>query len=66
MSLLLDIKIYMPEQNKIVDYGFGLCPLTDTVSKNDENLNKHYVISGLFSIPIYKGAINRNFVNQLK
>jgi hypothetical protein len=37
MSLLLDIKMYMPDLNKIVDYGFGLCPLIDTVSKNDEN-----------------------------
>jgi hypothetical protein len=32
MSLFLDIKMYMPDQNKIIDYGFGLCPLIDTVA----------------------------------
>lgn len=67
MSLLLDIRIWLPKKNKFEPYGFTVCPLLSTLETDaDRSTHEYYVSSGVFSLPIYKGAVDPRLVQEMK
>ena len=67
MSVLFDIKAYMPDKDEFVDYGFTICPVLTTQNTDaDENTTEYYVSSGVFSLPVYKGKPSSDTIEILK
>lgn len=67
MSVLFDVKIYMPEKDEFEDYGFAVAPLLQALDTDGDSDNmEHYVNSGIFSLPIYKGKITAQQVSKIK
>ena len=67
MSVLFDIKAFMPDKDMFVDYGFALCPVLTTLNTDaDESSTEYYVSSGVFSLPVYKGKPTSEMVEILK
>lgn len=60
MSLFFDIKVWLPKKKQWEPYGFSLVPLVETL-ETDANTSTHeyYVSSGVFSLPVYKGSVDR-------
>jgi hypothetical protein len=66
MSLIIDIKIYIPDKDKFEDYGWSVCPLLQVLNTDgDDSTNEYYVNSGVFSLPVYKGRIKPDTVESL-
>lgn len=56
MSVLFDVKAYLPDKDQFVDYGFGVAPVLTTLNTDaDDTTSEYYVASGVFTIPLYKG-----------
>jgi hypothetical protein len=56
MSVLFDIKAYLPEKDLFVDYGFAVAPLfTQMDSDHDGDASEFYFSSGVFSLPVFEG-----------
>jgi len=67
MSLLLDIKVYHPDQERFTDYGFALCPVLKNLDTDaDATTFEYYVGSGVFSLPVYEGPVPAQAIDQLK
>lgn len=67
MSVLFDIKAYMPGKDQFVDYGFSVIPVLTTLNTDaDENTNEFYVASGVFTLPVYKGKPSKDVVDILR
>ena len=67
MSVLFDIKIYLPEKDEFTDYGFAIAPVLQALDTDaDAGELEQYVNSGVFTLPIYKGRITANQVERLK
>ena len=67
MSLLLDIKVYLPDQGRFADYGFALCPVLRILDTDgDAATAEYYVGSGVFSLPVYEGPVPAQAVQALK
>jgi len=67
MSVLFDVKIYSPETDSFADYGFALAPLLQGLDTDGDSGNlEFYVNSGVFTLPIYKGKVSEQVVNQIK
>lgn len=48
----------MPETNKFQDYGFAFMPyLNELNTDGDATTIEWYVISGIFSLPVYSGKL---------
>jgi hypothetical protein len=67
MSVLFDIKAYLPDKDQFVDYGFALCPVLTTLNVDaDESSIEYFVSSGVFSLPVYKGRPTTAMIELLK
>jgi hypothetical protein len=67
MSVLFDVKIYSLETDSFADYGFALAPLLQGLDTDADSGNlEFYVNSGVFTLPIYKGKMSEQIVNQIK
>ena len=66
MSLLIDIKVYIPDKDTFEDYGWSVCPLLQVLNTDgDDSTNEYYVNSGVYSLPVYKGKISSETVEKL-
>lgn len=66
MSLLIDIKLYLPDKGTFVDYGYTICPLLEDLDTDaDDTTTEWYVSSGVFTLPIYKGALDPQLARAL-
>ena len=66
MCILLDVRVYMPEQDKFVTHGFAVCPLLQTLNTDgDDDTMEYFINSGLFSLPLYGGAVPDYLVDAL-
>ena len=50
MSIIFDIKRYIPGNNKYEDYGFAIFPLFSSLRSVDNVKNELYVNSGIYSV----------------
>lgn len=67
MSVLFDIKIYIPEKDEFTDYGFAVAPVLQALDTDaDSGELERYVNSGIFTLPIYKGRITPSQVEKIK
>ena len=67
MSLFFDISIWIPKKKEFEPYGFSLVPLVETLETDaDESTHEYYVSSGVFSIPVYKGNVDKQMIKRLK
>jgi hypothetical protein len=67
MSVLFDIKAYLPDKDKFVDYGYAVAPIFTTMdADHDGDANEFYVSSGIFSLPVFEGRPTQNIIDILK
>lgn len=66
MVVLFDIRIYLPDQDKWLPYGYAVLPLLMIleVDANDNTL-EYFVGSGVFSLVVYKGAPSAKVIDIL-
>ena len=56
----------MPEQDKFLNHGFTVCPLLQTLNTDgDDDTMEYFVNSGVFSLPLYGGAVPDELVDAL-
>lgn len=56
----------MPATGQYADYGFALCPMLDLLDTDaNKGTSEWYVHSGVFSLPVYRGAPSRATVDAI-
>ena len=67
MAILFDIKVFLPNAKKFVNYGFAVLPLLDVLETDtDVTTVEYYLASGIFSLPVYQGSPSSSFIDDLR
>jgi len=66
LSLIFDVKMYLPGKNSFDNFGFSVFPLFSNIMDYVTKIPELYVNSGIYSLPIYEGTPSPDFIANLK